>query len=292
MTEITHQIAERGTPVPEAAPEGACCVACGYPLHGMALDARCPECAAPVRDSMRGDTLSVADPDYVRGLARGISVIFAGTLVSMAWWFAMPLLFVVGVELGLMAPRAALVLVQSVDLLGALLLLVGWWLATAPDPALPPEEARAGAAGRQDLRIRRALRAVLVVIAVISAIGFIGLFTPGLANTGLSGVFGNIVVNTNVGVPALLWVAIALRFLLLIARVARFFLGLAYFERLALRIPDRELSQAIRRQRWVFPLWMTAGWIIVIGPLIGAVHYLATLLRLRRAVARCAERSA
>jgi hypothetical protein len=30
----------------------------------------------------------------------------------------------------------------------------------------------------------------------------------------------------------------------------------------------------------------------VIGPLIGAVHYLATLLRLRRAVARCAERAA
>ncbi len=270
-----------------AAPEGTTCVACGYPLHGMTLDARCPECAAPVRDSLRGDLLAVASPEYVRLLARGLALIIAGSLVTFAWWIVTPLLFAIGVDNGLLAPRAALVLAQSVDLLGALLLLIGWWVATTPDPAQRPD---APEGGRRDLAVRRTLRGVLVAIAVISAVGFVGLFAPGLANTGLSGVFGNIVINANAPVPALLWVAIVLRIALLVLRVTRFFLGLSYLERLSARIPSRELADAARRQRWQLPLFLTVGWGIVIGPLIGAVRYMKVLVRLQRAVSAAAER--
>jgi hypothetical protein len=241
-----------------------------------------------VGDSLRGDVLSVANPEYVRVIARGLVLLIAGSLVTLAWWVAIPLLFGVGVGNGLLAPRAALVLGQSIDLLGAMLLLAGWWMLSTPDPALP---SNASSGGRRDHGVRRALRAVLVAIAAISAIGFIGLFTPGLANTGLSGIFGNIVVNANAPVPALLWVAIVLRVALVLLRASRFFLGLAYLETLAARIPDRDLALAVRRQRWQFPLWMTVGWLLVIGPIIGAVRYMGVLVRLQRAVARAAERS-
>lgn len=267
----------------QAAPPGTHCVGCGYIVAGAPIDALCPECTTPVSVSMRGDILQNADPDYVRSLARGVALVIVGSIVTISWWVVTPVLMAVFVQQGLLSLGAATACIQSVDFLGAILMLAGWWLASAPNPAVVDPS--------RDVRTRRWLRWILSVIAVITAIGFLGVWVPAFANAGLFGISGNIQINRNTQIPPLLIVSMALRLTLVGARVLRFFVGLRYLQTLALRIPDAALHRAARRQVWLFPLLMTVGWAVVVGPLVGVVLYLSMLIRMQRAIARAAART-
>lgn len=57
------------------------CMRCGYNLRGLAVDGQCPECGALVSASLNADRLMFADPNWLSGIARGLTVILS-SLVS------------------------------------------------------------------------------------------------------------------------------------------------------------------------------------------------------------------
>ena len=50
------------------------CIHCGYNLRGLTNEGRCPECGSPVDDSLRGNLLRHADPDWLDRLRFGASL--------------------------------------------------------------------------------------------------------------------------------------------------------------------------------------------------------------------------
>jgi hypothetical protein len=265
----------------DRAPPGTPCVGCGYVVGLLRVDEVCPECATKVSDSLRGDLLSVANPDYVRSLAHGTTLVIVGTVISVSWWVAAPLVVALLPTLGLLTQRGGFVILQSIDLLAALLMLAGWWKLTTPNPATQ-DPAR-------DIRTRVILRSLLVLIAAITLIGYVGVTVPAFADAGMAGVSGNISINFSTQLPPLLIVALAMRFVHLLARAARFLIGLAYLRSLAYRIPDPLLAKGLGKQMWLFPLLGSVGWAILIGPLLGLFLYLRELWRMREALWRCAR---
>jgi hypothetical protein len=264
------------------APSGCVCVGCGYIVGTMPVASVCPECATPVAKSLQGDVLGNADPDYVRTISRGLTLVLLGTLTVASWWVATPIIMEGFVRSGLMSFQAGYVVVQSIDFLGAILLLSGWWLASSPNPAVQDPA--------NDYRARRLLRGLLILIAAITALGFVGVFVPAFAKAGLGGISGNVTINSTAQFTPLLVSALALRVVLVLARVVRFFVALRYLRVIAERVPDRTLAASVRRQTWLFPLSMTVGWLVVVGPLIGVALYFIMLFRMRQAVARVSRR--
>ncbi len=61
------------------------CRGCGYDLHGLSPDDRCPECGSAVDQSIRGDQLRYGDPQWVRLLADGVSWIIVSVAVVVCW---------------------------------------------------------------------------------------------------------------------------------------------------------------------------------------------------------------
>lgn len=51
------------------------CTRCGYNLRSLAVDGQCPECNASVSASLNADRLMFADPTWLSGIARGLTVI-------------------------------------------------------------------------------------------------------------------------------------------------------------------------------------------------------------------------
>jgi len=47
------------------------CHHCGYDLRTLPVNGVCPECATPVRNSLRGNYLAYADPGFLRRIIRG-----------------------------------------------------------------------------------------------------------------------------------------------------------------------------------------------------------------------------
>src|SRR5688572_24517360 len=59
------------------------CRGCGYNLRGLNLGAACPECSTPVGDSIAGDLLSFANPEWIQGLASGARLVAFGQIASI-----------------------------------------------------------------------------------------------------------------------------------------------------------------------------------------------------------------
>ncbi len=111
-------------------PEGAisddtACRKCAYNLRGLPTDGACPECSAPVELSLRGDLLRFADPEWVERLARGLTFLNAGLIVSIG-------VDAPGIVLSAFLPTT---IHAMISLGGRLFWLYGAWLATTPDPA-------------------------------------------------------------------------------------------------------------------------------------------------------------
>src|SRR3954465_5592423 len=56
------------------------CVRCGYELRGLPGSALCPECSYPRWQSVQGNRLASADPDYLARLHWGAVVALVGVL--------------------------------------------------------------------------------------------------------------------------------------------------------------------------------------------------------------------
>ncbi|MBL9147844.1 MAG: hypothetical protein JNM94_04050 [Phycisphaerae bacterium] len=263
-------------------PESLRCLSCGFGLAAHATG-RCPECGTPVERSLRGDFLANASPDYLARLRYGLVLVIAGTLVGFSWWVATPVLAANARGAGL-SMRAVEILTQSIDFASQLLLLLGWWLVSSPNPAVINPEA--------DLVLRRLLRGFVIVLAVLTGIGFVGAFIPALEKAGLGAVTGSIHIGAHTQFTPLFVAGLVIRVVLVFGALGRFVVGLLYLQQLVAKIPDPALELKVRRQVWLFPLLMTLGWLCIgLGPLVGVVLYVLTLVRAQRAIARECRRA-
>ncbi len=265
-------------------PPGATCLACGYAIAGLSRTGRCPECGAAIERSLRGNMLEYADPSYVRRIRGGLDLVLLGSLLGGSWWVATPVLLAAFVEQQRMTFQTANTAILGLDFLTALVLLAGWWRATEPDPAMRDPAT--------DVSARRRLRGLLLFIAAATLLGFGVALTPGLNTSNLSTIVGSVHIGPRTGWTPTLVIGLALRLLLIGARLARFFLGLLYLRAIALRIPSPALHRNATRQLWLVPLLSTVGLAFCgLGPLIAFILYLALVWRFRSALAAIGRRT-
>ncbi len=116
------------------------CLRCGYNLRGLGSEAACPECASAVGRSIQGDLLRFCNPDWLARLAKGLLLIIIGVLAG----FVVSMLLT-GVMMGLAASGAISMAatMAGVGLVGfstSLVVVIGVWWLTAPDPARTERE--------------------------------------------------------------------------------------------------------------------------------------------------------
>lgn len=73
------------------------CIHCGYNLRGLAAGGQCPECGHAIAESLRGDLLRFANPDWLRKVRLGITVQLVGIVISLVMISATTALAVGGV---------------------------------------------------------------------------------------------------------------------------------------------------------------------------------------------------
>ena len=206
------------------------CRKCAYNLRGLPVAGRCPEYGTPVGISVHGDLLRYSDPQFVETLRRGISFILWGILA----------LFVASVLAGILS--AALrrsvggsLVIQFVALVGYLPLLIGGWLLTVPDPSGVGEDSYGTP--------RKIIRFSLAV---------------GLVNHLI-----NIAIGVGPVAPVVLLALRSVSFAAAMVGLVGEFAQLYYLRRLALRIPDADLSERARFLMWAFGI--SYGLFLVIG---------------------------
>jgi hypothetical protein len=131
------QTPDVASPIP--LPRGINCCKCSYELHGLTRDARCPECATPIEDSLKSDALIFASPEFLRKLRIGAEMTtwgaFAWVFVAVFSWLIQSIMASV-IKTLIRIPDADLVAGSIVYLLHfstALVLVRGIWLLTIPD---------------------------------------------------------------------------------------------------------------------------------------------------------------
>ncbi len=142
------------------------CASCGYNLRGLAPDGRCPECGAPIANSLRGNTLSSCDPRWLGRLRLGADLIRVGMIVSVG------LVLAVVITSGMPPLRTWILLAFQVIATG--LMIAGTWLLTLPeireDSKSPGAKARWRCRGM--LFAVLALDVYLIIIVLVHATGF------------------------------------------------------------------------------------------------------------------------
>jgi hypothetical protein len=207
------------------------CRKCGYNLRGLNSLGRCPECGTPVGLSVQGDLLRFADPNWLMTLRKGVNFILIGLLVTVI------VVFVAGLLQRVLPP----VVVQTLALGASVLMIIGGWLLTEPDPSGLGEEQYGTA--------RKLIRIALIVGAansLLSVISSLATFDPAVF----------IAVAVVSGLAGLVGVA---------GQVAQ----LNYLGKLAMRIPDLALAARARFLMWA--IGVSYGALLALGLIIAVL---------------------
>lgn len=181
------------------------CRKCGYNLRGLSPDGRCPECGTAVGYSLQGDLLRFCDPNWVDILRGGASLFIWGIVTIFVGSIAGSFL---------QASTGSPVLAILAILAGWVLTTVGWWKMTEPDPSGLGED-RYGTP-------RKIIRIALIVSIFAQVIDHL----PQLTKLDPASALAVQVVAVVLGLVG----------------IVGFFAQLLYLKRLALRIPDAQLS--------------------------------------------------
>jgi hypothetical protein len=258
------------------------CRGCQYDLRGLPSSGYCPECGKPIAESLVGEFLDYADPDYVRNVHRGTKFILASFIVQGVSGFVglalalamMGTVFAAGyaargtpgattsrpppIVLTYMKVMQGYGLASSMIFAG--LSLAGWFLFTTPDPGGDPQ-------GRSD-RARRITRfaACLVPIASIAQQSLTLASPTSFATMGAAPSSPRMWVTLGLTVLA---AALSIG-----AWIVQFFGSLTYVRWLAPRIPDERLRERATMYMWLLPLLYVVGSIACgLGPIAAIILY-------------------
>lgn len=81
--------------------EDQACAHCGYNLRGLSLHGKCPECFTPVEQSLRGNLLKHADPDWLDRLRFGTTLKLWNLVIGLAVTIAAIIFAISGVLLSM-----------------------------------------------------------------------------------------------------------------------------------------------------------------------------------------------
>jgi hypothetical protein len=258
---------------PASAPPAADipCSRCGYNLAGLDPGGVCPECGAPIAESLAGRLLRFSAPEYVDSLYRGATLIMTVILVQVVST-AMITGAALALAQGVIGPGPARTLTGLGQLTGfglSVALWGGWWMCSAPDPAVRPGTDR-GDKPRQWVRLAVAASAVMSLISTVAQ--FAGAPTP--AGIGAVAIAGTVLLG-------LLGLAVA---------AVKFFASMKYLSWLGPRLPDPAVVTRARGYMWQLPLWTTVGMLLCgLGPLIAMILYYGLINRVRKDLRRVRE---
>jgi len=126
-------------PTPDLAPtampsaDGKACITCGYALDGLPLEGLCPECGTAVQLSLKPNRLVFANPQWLASIKRGLVLIeFSIVLRIGQRLFGGFLAAFTGFG---MSSRTVVWFGAIVSITTSSLELLGWWLASSPEPA-------------------------------------------------------------------------------------------------------------------------------------------------------------
>ena len=246
---------------------GVACRQCSYVLQGLSKTGQCPECGRPVADSLDAFSLRTAAKTYLDALHSGLSLVLNGILAQIV--------LTIGLFIAVFAAAAAgaggrgTLLVQLLGSFGSLaigiVILLGWWRASEPDPG--------EAAWEDPTAARKVLRVALAASAGVALLSFL--------------VQGSILLAGPVG--ALVLFNGGLNLISIAASVTGFFASMIYVSKLAPRIPNMKATRRAKTLMWAMPLLFTVGLLILIGPLIGLVLYWNLLYWVRNDIRRIAR---
>lgn len=256
---------------PSSSLAGRQCIHCSYKLDGLSASGVCPECGQPIEDSLKGLLLRFASPAYLREVSTGLSLYLNGILVMI----------VTSVLAGIAAfalrgSPAAMAGATLLGLVPQVMMLLGFWKYTAPDPGYVGQENPNNP--RQIARIALVVSAVATLIsASLQFAGYTTGFTiPGAGGTGGAGGAGAVVFSTAMLVGVVVGLVAA------VAWIAQFFAGLQYTKWMMSRIPDEELVTRTKKYMWLLPVIYLVGSCLIVGPLIALVMYWNHLDKLRK----------
>lgn len=213
------------------------CIACGYNLRGLPVDSQCPECALAVAESLKGDFLAFASPQYRARIILGMKLIDWGMLSFV-------LLGISSVFLGTLTTigtfsLAQVVLTVVVRWVPLGMMIVGGWLLATPD---------VGYNGQADPKFARTFtRAGVVLLATAEVVpGLVVWVLPPTTAGGIMPVF----MGMNIGKIGVY--------------VAMFFCTTLCIRWIASRVPSPKWVKIATRRLWVLPT-------LVAIPLVGAI---------------------
>lgn len=242
--------------VPRVVDQDCTCANCSYNLFGLSATGICPECATPVPDSFQNFLLQFADRSYLAALHRGATLILIGSIVFLAMsciTFAAASYRESGVET---------LTLGVVTMVVGMCVLYGVWLYTEPDPRIDGHRA----AGRAHLlpRSRGFARFFAVcagVLSVVTCLTLVGIITGFLDGSGFVA-------------PLFLFF---MSMLLVLPAIAILPCMLFYTRWLARRMPDPVLVRRCTTYRWLLPLLIFPGGILLIGPAVAFILYVLVL---------------
>ena len=217
------------------------CRRCGYNLRGLDPRSACPECSTAVGRSIHGDLLQFCDPSWLERVARGLRLIIIGILADIGFGIVS-----VGVIAAFTTPNVAPRVAAAAISAGiSLIMVLGVWLLTTPDPGQPPGEPSLSAR-----RLARWCMTAQVAGAPLQMIGNVG--------------WGNPMTALTLSLAITMAAAMALGIVVLVGNAA----GLIYLRKLALRIPGPSLARQTAIGMWGY---VSSG---ALGTVVGIAYML------------------